>query len=476
MHSLLVRLVPIAMRTLVVLALVGGLGDAQGASAQATSGLFDVLVSSSQTNSVKRFDGETGAYLGDFVAPGSGGLQLTQEVLFDLDGNLLVTGFGTPSILKYDGRTGEFLGAFSSGYSLRNATKMVYGPDGDLYVSQWAGSSSVARFDGQTGAFVEEVTPSLDRPMQPAWSDDGTLHVVNFGTLDVRRFSPTGTSLGTLTIGAPLTGPVNQWFRDDMLYVLDWRGGTVERYDPDTGEHIDTFITGLTRAEGWAYGPDGRLYIADWQNGRVNAYDADTGALDEVLISSGGLQEANSVVFFERRPDFSLSLSSESVQIVRGSSGTVEVALGLDRDLPFDAPVALRCGNVPSHVTCTFAEGQLTPGATGAGTTLTLHAGAPSQAATILGRSGPLGPAGTVALALVLVAGLVTHLLPRPRTTARHVRRTAALVSVGGALALAGACDDPIGPPDLKETVAVEVFAEGDGLQRSAIVALIIDP
>ena len=73
------------------------------------SGRFDILVSSRSTNSVKRYDAETGAYLGDFVAPGSGGLSTTQEVLFGPDGHLYVSGRATTPSSSTMAARGRFL-------------------------------------------------------------------------------------------------------------------------------------------------------------------------------------------------------------------------------------------------------------------------------------------------------------------------------------------------------------------------------
>ena len=47
-----------------------------------------------------------------------GGLNGTEDILFHPDGSVLVTGFGNTTIKRYDGETGAFLGDFSSGYAL----------------------------------------------------------------------------------------------------------------------------------------------------------------------------------------------------------------------------------------------------------------------------------------------------------------------------------------------------------------------
>lgn len=167
---------------------------AQQASAFADQ---DLYMSSRGTNSVRRYDGQTGVYLGDFVSTGSGGLSTTQEVLFGPDGHLYVSGRRNRHIKKYDGLTGEFIGDFTNGFELDEPTKMSFGPDGRLYVSQWGETTQrIARFDASTGAFVDQIpTSNLNQPMDHAWDANGTLHVASFGSGDVRRFDSDGNEI-----------------------------------------------------------------------------------------------------------------------------------------------------------------------------------------------------------------------------------------------------------------------------------------
>jgi DNA-binding beta-propeller fold protein YncE len=75
-----------------------------------------------QLNStIHRFDGVTGAFLGEFVNRGQGGLYNAGDLVFGPDGNLYVANhtdvfpdvpFSSNSIKRYDGRTGAFLGDF----------------------------------------------------------------------------------------------------------------------------------------------------------------------------------------------------------------------------------------------------------------------------------------------------------------------------------------------------------------------------
>lgn len=159
----------------------------------------DLYVVSRVTDSVKRYHGTTGAYLGDFVASGSGGLDGPIGLTFGPDGNLYVSaGFGTvPSaVFRYQGPSGKNPGAPMPSAGMSGATfvtsgsggllttfGLVFGPDGngdgkqDLYLPSFdqAGSNkskektaTIKRYDGVTGAFIDTfVTPNsggLDQP------------------------------------------------------------------------------------------------------------------------------------------------------------------------------------------------------------------------------------------------------------------------------------------------------------------------
>ena len=112
---------------------------------------------------MKKYDGATGAYLGDFIPDSSGGLSATQEVRFGPDGHLYVSGRENSTVKKYNGVTGEYIGDFTSGFALDGPTKINFGPDGFLYVSQWGAPGAVSpkkivRFNAATGIFVDEFT------------------------------------------------------------------------------------------------------------------------------------------------------------------------------------------------------------------------------------------------------------------------------------------------------------------------------
>ncbi|MBL7740632.1 MAG: hypothetical protein JNK14_15550 [Chitinophagaceae bacterium] len=271
----------------------------------ASSGNLDLFVSSQNTNSVKRYNGVTGAYMGNFVLPGSGGLIAPQEVAWGPDGHLYVTGFYTPYLMRYDSANGNYLGQFSSGYALDNPGKMTFAPDGKIYISQWGASKNkIARFNAATGTFIDEF-PNFSfgqsNAMSHAWDAQGRLYVVCFASRDVKRFDtngqftdvfiPTGSGAGQLQ------GPVNLWFdSSNNLFIMDWQAGNVKKYNATTGAFVSVFISGLNNCEGFTFDKNGNLYIGNYNSSAVNKYDP-TGNFISVFASGGGLNVVNSLTF-----------------------------------------------------------------------------------------------------------------------------------------------------------------------------------
>lgn len=140
---------------------------------------LDLYVASARNGMILRYDGTTGAFLGEFVASGVGGLDHPIGLTFGPDGNLYVADGDTRSqgaILRFQGPAGDTPGAFIDSFvpagegGLRSSIGVIFGPDGngdgqqDLYVSnvEYSASylskehtSSIRRYDGVTGAFID---------------------------------------------------------------------------------------------------------------------------------------------------------------------------------------------------------------------------------------------------------------------------------------------------------------------------------
>jgi hypothetical protein len=118
----------------------------------------DLLVSTEDR--VLRFDGDSGAFLGEFVPSGSGGLLQARGLAFKADGNLLVASFGSGEILEYDGAGGSFIGRFDHGgastgfWALQQPWGLRVGPNAHVYVSTHQGNTALQMYHGATGLFL----------------------------------------------------------------------------------------------------------------------------------------------------------------------------------------------------------------------------------------------------------------------------------------------------------------------------------
>jgi WD40 repeat protein len=269
----------------------------------------DLLVASFGTNSVKRYDGETGVYLGDFVAPGSGGLNGTHDLVFGPDNNLYVSGGFSPyGVFRYNGQTGDFIDVFASGGSLNNATGIVFRPDGYLYVVS-ADSNQVLRYHADTGAFVGAFTNFAfgDQPINIDFLQNGNM-LVGLGYFDISNRialvdGQTGAHLGDFVPrgSAGLSSPNGLLLKDDYLYVASHHSDEVKRYDALTGTFVDNFIPagagGLDGPTEFVFGPDGNLYVSSVNTNSVKEYNGVTGEYIRDFAVGGGLSGPMALIF-----------------------------------------------------------------------------------------------------------------------------------------------------------------------------------
>jgi outer membrane protein assembly factor BamB len=124
------------------------------AIAVASSARGDLFVSSFSQNSVRRYDENTGAFIGTFISAGLGGLNAPHRGTFGPDGNFYVASANNDRVLRYNGATGAFIDVFATAAQLDYPVDLQWGPDGNLYVSSQL-NDSVVRFNGTTGLFID---------------------------------------------------------------------------------------------------------------------------------------------------------------------------------------------------------------------------------------------------------------------------------------------------------------------------------
>ncbi len=257
----------------------------------------NLYVSSFHTDQVLRYNGSSGAFLNVFVAAGSGGLDGPDDLLFAPDGNLYVSSFNNDRVLKYNGATGALIGTFVAAGSggLDGPRGLAWGPaDGNLYVASEL-NDRVLRYSGVNGDFfnvaVDPGFGGLDAPRSMVFDASGDLRVAGFNSDVVHVFDVDQRNF--LSAGSGLDFPEGIVFNGGFAYVSSRDTDQVLRYSATTGAFVGVFVTagsgGLDGPQDLVFGPNGNLFVSSIFSDEVIEYNGTTGAfIDEFVEDDPG--------------------------------------------------------------------------------------------------------------------------------------------------------------------------------------------
>jgi VCBS repeat-containing protein len=259
------------------------------------------------TDSILRYDGASGTYLDEFVAPGSGGLEKPNDLVFDANGDLLVLSAPNDKVIRYSGSDGSFDTVLIDGTGgLDRPKNATYLENSDELLISSARSNEILKYDASTGdflgTFVSAADGGLDNPKWQLLTESGDLLVISQLGDQILKYSATGdfqevlysvpASQASTTILMAMT-----WGTDGSLLVAednDLHAGRVIRLDADSGAFLSEYVRigsgGLDSPRGIMTDGDGNLYVASYNTDEILRYSPESSAGFTVSLSAASDQ------------------------------------------------------------------------------------------------------------------------------------------------------------------------------------------
>jgi hypothetical protein len=192
---------------------------------------------------ISRYNGVTGAYMGDLDTLNLGSLQNPVWLMSGPEGYLYAGSVGG-AVKRYNVTTGAFIDDFATGGGLTNPGGMAFGPDGNLYVNHGT-TNSVKRYDGVTGTYMDDFIPSgsgglnynQDIAFWPPPSFTPKPPVTVSGTVTLQGLVPTAPA-------QPLVFTFRSGAGRDMVYTADVLSGGTFSFKRLPARHYTLHVQG----------------------------------------------------------------------------------------------------------------------------------------------------------------------------------------------------------------------------------------
>ena len=203
---------------------------------------------------IEVFDGQSGEFIKVF-AQSSTSTSGFSGLGFAPDGNLYVGGVWVGSndtVRKFNGTTGAVMGTVVTLASGQNSLGMTVGEDSCIYIGVGSTSTGVVKRCQLDGSSLIDFATGFDGngPRTPVWGPDGHMYVTDLNLGLVRKINAgTGASMGTFA-DPPSNGNVASVFAPNgSLYVSGVWTDIIYKHNGSTGAAQGTFLSGI-RAHG----------------------------------------------------------------------------------------------------------------------------------------------------------------------------------------------------------------------------------